>query len=378
MLKIRFKEKNNSWPGFVDLFSNLVIILIFLLIVFVFLWTTTNVFNTKSTDKKVAALRQQNSEQTEQIAQMIEDEAEAKRLLILSREQLETLENDEAEAKRLLILSREKLETLEKEKAELSQRLDVANESMNYLQSQLAELSEEYHKTAAVTEEERRVLKSQIQQLRYQLADTEEMSTAQQQSLTTEIVRLNKLLNISEQRAKDQEAQYVEMSTRLNKAMADKIAELGQYQSEFYTAIKQALQYSNKVDTSTDRFIVPSDILFAQGSYSLSQEGKRQLQLIAKAIISLETIIPANIAWIIRVDGHTDKTPVVPGTHKFKNNTELSLLRAQAVVKKLISYGVAPRRLVPSGFGETHPVDTGNSVESLQKNRRIELRLTNP
>ena len=46
---------------------------------------------------------------------------------------------------------------------------------MNYLQSQLAELSEEYHKTAAVTEEERRVLKSQIQQLRYQLADTEEM-----------------------------------------------------------------------------------------------------------------------------------------------------------------------------------------------------------
>ena len=51
--------------------------------------------------------------------------------------------------------------------------------------------------------------------------------------MTTEIVRLNKLLNISEQRAKDQEAQYVEMSTRLNKAMADKIAELGQYQSEF-------------------------------------------------------------------------------------------------------------------------------------------------
>lgn len=357
MLNIRFKEKTNAWPGFVDLFSNLVIILIFLLIVFVFLWTTTNVFHAKSSDKKVAALRQQNDAQTEQIAQMSADEEEAKRLLLLSRSQLEALEA---------------------EKVELSQRLDVANESMNQLQSQFASLSEEYKKTAMTTAEERRILNSQIQELRSQLLNNEEMSVAHQQSLAAEISRLNQLLNISEQRAKDQEVQYVEMSARLNKAMADKIAELGQYQSEFYAAIKQALQYSNKVDTSTDRFIVPSDILFAQGSYALSTEGKRQLQLIAQAVASLETTIPGNVAWIIRVDGHTDKTPVAQGTHRFKNNTELSLLRAQAVTRELIKYGVSPRRLVPSGFGETHPVDSGSTAKSLQKNRRIELRLTNP
>ena len=48
MLNVRYRENTNTWPGFVDLFSNLVIILIFLLIMFVFLWTTTSVFNKKS------------------------------------------------------------------------------------------------------------------------------------------------------------------------------------------------------------------------------------------------------------------------------------------------------------------------------------------
>lgn len=45
MMKFRFRNQTNTWPAFVDLFSNLAIILIFLLIVFVFLWTTTSVFN---------------------------------------------------------------------------------------------------------------------------------------------------------------------------------------------------------------------------------------------------------------------------------------------------------------------------------------------
>ena len=70
MMNIRFREKTNAWPGFVDLFSNLVIILIFLLIVFVFLWTTTSVFNKHSDAQKVAALEQATQEQAEQIVQM--------------------------------------------------------------------------------------------------------------------------------------------------------------------------------------------------------------------------------------------------------------------------------------------------------------------
>ena len=60
MMNIRYRNKPNAWPGFVDLFSNLVIILIFLLIVFVFLWTTTSVFNRATTAKTVTELKTEN------------------------------------------------------------------------------------------------------------------------------------------------------------------------------------------------------------------------------------------------------------------------------------------------------------------------------
>ena len=92
MMNIRYRTSTSAWPGFVDLFSNLVIILIFLLIVFVFLWTTTNVFNNKTTAQSMASLKQTNLAQAEQIEQMAIDEKEAKRLLILARNQLEALE----------------------------------------------------------------------------------------------------------------------------------------------------------------------------------------------------------------------------------------------------------------------------------------------
>ena len=87
--------------------------------------------------------------------------------------------------------------------------------------------------------------------------------------------------------------------------------------------------------------------------------------------------IPTDINWIIRVAGHTDKKQVIAGTPGYKNNTELSLLRATAVANELANAGVSKRRLVPSGFGDMHPVELGNDAKALQKNRRIELQLTN-
>ena len=193
MLNIRFKEKTNAWPGFVDLFSNLVIILIFLLIVFVFLWTTTNVFHEKNSDKKVAALRQQNDKQTEQIAQMSADEAEAKRLLLLSRSQLEALENEKALLNQQLNVANKSMSQLQSQKNQLNQQLNIANNSMGQLKSQFESLSTEYQKANRITAREREILNAQIQELHAQLSSTEQMSSVQQQSLATEISRLNKL-----------------------------------------------------------------------------------------------------------------------------------------------------------------------------------------
>jgi chemotaxis protein MotB len=192
--------------------------------------------------------------------------------------------------------------------------------------------------------------------------------------------KLQAALDAAEEKSRTQEVEYIEMSNRLNKALADKVAELNdvsKYQSQFYKAVKLAMGDYTTITTEGDRFIVNSDILFPSGSYKLSAAGKKQLKVIANVIKDMETKIPSEIDWIIRVDGHTDKKQVISGTRGYRNNTQLSLLRASAVADELAANGVSKRRLIPTGFGEMYPISLGNDATSLQKNRRIELQLTN-
>lgn len=373
MLNLRYKEKTNAWPGFVDLFSNLVIILIFLLIVFVFLWTTTSVFNKKSGIQTVSKLRQTNAEQTALIQQMERDEREAKRLLLLAREELNSNESSFADLSNAYEI---KLQDLESQTTELRTQIQELQNTRN-LTSQYENEIAELESVVARQKNERADLISQIDDLQKKLDAQSEMQT---KIANSEMEKLQSELAATRADAAAAHAEYVIMSDKLNKALADKVAELNemtQYQSEFYRAIKEAVGDRTIMRPDGDRFIISSDILFPSGKYTLSADGKKQLKAIAGAIRDFETKINPNVKWIIRVDGHTDNKPVVAGTHGYRNNLQLSMLRASAVVDELAKNGVSRRRLVPSGFGDLHPIELGNAPAALQKNRRIELQLTN-
>ena len=94
----------------------------------------------------------------------------------------------------------------------------------------------------------------------------------------------------------------------------------------------------------------------------------------ANALLEIDKKIPAEIAWVLRVDGHTDVRPVSGLT--FKSNWELSSARAISVVQYLISRGIPAQRLVAAGFAEFQPLDTANTEDAYRRNRRIELKLT--
>lgn len=363
MLNTRFQERTTAWPGFVDLFSNLVIILIFLLIVFVFLWTTTSVFNKNTGAKKVAELEQTQAAQAEQIEQMTADKQEAEQLLIAARDALENQEvqiaNQQIQAENLANAYEDQITNLTVQQEQLARQIAELTEQLKTANAEQAAIEEK-------GEEDKQYILDQ--------------ANSEISELNQRISQLEAELIKSEQLAKQKEVEYVEMSNRLNKALAEKVAELNslsQYQSEFYKQIKDALGERTTIKQDGDRFIVSSDILFASGSYALSKHGKSQLKLLANIIKDFENIIPSDIDWIIRVDGHTDNKPVLAGTRGYSNNMQLSLLRSTAVVNELIKNGVSKRRLVPSGFGELHPAELGRDKASLQKNRRIELQLTN-
>jgi chemotaxis protein MotB len=76
----------------------------------------------------------------------------------------------------------------------------------------------------------------------------------------------------------------------------------------------------------------------------------------------------------LRIDGHTDATPVRHS--RYRSNWELSAARASAVAEYLEGAGIPARRLMVAGLADTAPVAAGKDEDSRRKNRRIELRLT--
>ncbi len=76
----------------------------------------------------------------------------------------------------------------------------------------------------------------------------------------------------------------------------------------------------------------------------------------------------------IRVDGHTDSTPI--DSPRYPTNWELSVARALAVTRYLTeSDGLPSGRLMAAGFGEYRPLVPNDTREHRAMNRRVEIHL---
>ena len=71
----------------------------------------------------------------------------------------------------------------------------------------------------------------------------------------------------------------------------------------------------------------------------------------------------------IEIAGHTDST----GPDAY--NLALSERRAQTVVAYLIRRGISKDRLAVQFFGETKPLETNETEEGREKNRRVEFKI---
>ncbi|MEI7803078.1 MAG: OmpA family protein [Bacteroidota bacterium] len=71
--------------------------------------------------------------------------------------------------------------------------------------------------------------------------------------------------------------------------------------------------------------------------------------------------------WKLKIAGHTDNV----GTSEF--NMQLSKARAESVREYLISRGLKASRFIIEYYGETKPIDTNDTEEGRQKNRRVEM-----
>jgi chemotaxis protein MotB len=202
-----------------------------------------------------------------------------------------------------------------------------------------------------------------------------ELLNQQIAALRRQIGALEQALEASESRGRESQTRIADLGRRLNVALAQRVQELSRYRSDFFGRLREILADRPDIRVVGDRFVLPASVLFSTASDDLSGSARGELDKIADAILELQDQIPAEINWVLRVDGHTDVRPV-QSTSRYRSNWELSAARAIAVVRYLISRGISPQRLVAAGFGEFQPLDSGDAESAYARNRRIELKLT--
>lgn len=202
-----------------------------------------------------------------------------------------------------------------------------------------------------------------------------ELLNRQLEELRQQLSALSSALEIAEKDIAEKQTIIDDLGTRLNTALANKAQMLQRYRSEFFGRLRDALSQYPDIHIDGDRFVFPSELLFESGSDKLGVDGIKQVQHLAKTLKEIALIIPKDIDWILRIDGHTDKRPIL-NSDRFQSNWELSSARAISMVREMIKNGIPAYRMAATGFAEHHPAVTGDTQAAYAKNRRIELKLT--
>jgi chemotaxis protein MotB len=279
------------------------------------------------------------------------------------------------------------LEALRREAAALDRQVRVERETVTQRLSEMARLSEQIRALTALRDElERRAAQEQRGRERAEAESGERarlaesaaaqvaLLTRQTEALRAELARLSRALDLAEAEGRDRNAQIALLGQRLNAALAARVEELQRYRSDFFGRLRDVLGERPEVRIVGDRFVFQGEVLFAPGSADLSDAGLRQLRDLAGVLSDVTPLIPADVAWVLRVDGHADRTPI--RSARFASNWELAAARAIAVAQILIAEGLPANRVAATSFGDAQPIDPGDSPHALARNRRIELRLT--
>ncbi|PSJ57234.1 peptidoglycan -binding protein [Kumtagia ephedrae] len=334
----RGDRRIDYWPGFVDALSTLLLAIMFLLSVFVlaqFLLSR----EISGKDEVLSRLNSQINELTQ--------------LLALEQSNAQDAEDQ-------LLNLRASLDVAESERSRLQQLLDRGAGAGAAADARIGTLSGELDQQRQISQQ----ALSQVELLNQQIA-----------ALRKQIGALESALDVSEQRDRESNTKIADLGRRLNVALAQRVQELNRYRSDFFGRLREILSDRENIRIVGDRFVFQSEVLFPVGSDVINEAGRAEMAKLAQALIELQKEIPPEINWVLRVDGHTDNRPL-SGTGRYRDNWELSSARATSVVKFLIADGVPANRLVAAGFGEYQPLEEGDSDEARNRNRRIELKLT--
>jgi len=376
-LRNRHRRVSDIWPGFVDAISTLLLVLIFLLSLFL----ASEFFLSKMLSNKEDALEGLNL-QIFQLSELLSLEKKENKDLSNTISSLNEKLNSVNFSSDLMTMEISNLKEkninlnrlitdLKNNKSEIIkniQNLNIDNKNLELkIRELLATLSATKVKLNKAEEEIElsEAAKNQVSILNIQVADLREQLAA-----------IESLLDIRREELKKKDVQIAELGKKLNTALAVKVGELTKYRSEFFGRLREILGNRKGVQIVGDRFIFQSEVLFESGSADIGVNGINELNQLSKILLEITDKIPNDIPWVLQIQGHTDQNPI--STVLYPSNWELSSARAISVGRVLISSGINPNKISVAGFAEFQPLSMGDDKESLRKNRRIEIKLTQP
>ncbi len=415
------QESVSIWPGYVDVLSALIMIIIFVLLIF-----TLSQFILSN------ILKDQGSELQDLHSRI----AEISELLGLEQQRNQAMNTQ------IAALSAE-IDTLTSDKANLQNDIDYLNEKrvedrqeidyqlktiaslqqdINALRTLRRELEDEIRAAAAALDREQELstsLRDRSKALEARLASEQDRTVLAQKDIEQRDIRIQALsaligeqqqaleeqrgltadaraevallnqkinqlraqlgeiaraLNVSELEREEQKEQISDLGRRLNIELARRVNDLERYRSEFFGRLREILGENPMIRVEGDRFLLQAELLFPSGTADLSDQGKAELDGLAGVLNEIIPSIPDDLHWILRIDGHTDRIPM--NSVRYPSNWELSTARAVSVVRYLASRGIPEDRMAATGFSKFHPIDLADTSEAYRKNRRIEIKLT--
>ena len=223
-------------------------------------------------------------------------------------------------------LSRE--QELQAENSHLNQEINDANSKVTKLQNESANLAKQW------------------EDAKKNASDLAGMANMTQQQLEAERKRLTDM-----RRLLDQQRMALE---NIRQKMTDALVGFNSNELSVFTK-------NGKVYVS-----LQENLLFPSGSAVVNPKGKEALSKLAQ-------VLNTNPDISVLIEGHTDSIPI---KSRYEDNWALSTARATAIVRLLTNnYKVDPTRVTASGRSKYEPVDSNETPEGRQHNRRTEIIL---
>ncbi len=371
--KVRRRQVDYTWPGFVDALASLLMVIIFVLMIFVL---SQFFLSQKMTGQDEALVklrnnlvelgemlsleRQTTTELTTQLSLLETKIVEVKKNLKYEKELVTQFKEELAGQSNILSLNQSEIE-------DLKEKLKIKIQDALLLKNNVEQLEKRINKKDTDINEKNETINANKKEIN-------ELISASLK-LRNKLSQLQTLLSAYKAKDKKEKVKTINIGKEMNSALARRVEELQKFKSDFFGRVRELIKGRKEIRIVGDRFVFQSEVLFKVGSEELGVKGQEEMAKLAITLMDIEKSLPTDIDWILQIDGHTDNLPVKKGQN-YLDNWELSTKRALSVLRFLIKQGIKPDRLSASGYGSFQPIDKKNTNIARAKNRRIEMKIT--